>query len=66
MEVEDTFAFVFVYIDSKINFDDVSKITAENKLIRNKSIIRRRPIRKNKIINESEFLKSELKRLWKL
>jgi len=54
------------YIDSKINLSDVSKITAENKLIRNKSIIRRRPIRKNKIINESEFLKSELKRLWKL
>ena len=55
-----------VFIDNKINLDDVSKITAENKLIRNKSIIRRRPIRKNKIINESEFLKSELKRLWKL
>ena len=53
------------HIDDKVDFD-VSKITAENKLIRNKSIIRRRPIRKNKIINESEFLKSELKRLWKL
>ena len=53
------------HINDNVDFD-VSKITVENKLIRNKSIIRRRPIRKNKIINESEFLKSELKRLWKL
>jgi len=58
--------FIELFKKAFDNAEDGVKGLKESRNRYNKPVLRKSPVKKSKVINESEFLKKEFKRLWKL